>query len=360
MADLIVKNLTKRYGNVIAVEDINFAAFSGEFLTLLGPSGCGKSTILSAIAGLDRPTEGVIRAGNVTYFSHEQDLYLPPEARNCGLVFQSYALWPHMTVFQNLEFPLKLRKMGKAERARKIEEALALVELDMLADRYPAQLSGGQQQRVALARAIVYEPRILLLDEPLSNLDAQIRDRARQWLRELHNRLQLTTVYVTHDQTEALSLSDRIVVMDKGHLVQVGTPHEIYNQPATSFIAEFIGTSNFLRGEFIRVSDRNFELRLVDGQSLTMDAAAGASDAHNTHALAFFRPECVKAVVARGADQGAGNILSGKVIDASYFGDRYQISIAVNDAVVRFYSATPPVDDYAQFHVPPSALKLVS
>ncbi|MCV0426436.1 MAG: ABC transporter ATP-binding protein [Roseibium sp.] len=360
MADLIVKNLTKRYGGIAAIEDINFTASSGEFLTLLGPSGCGKSTTLAAIAGLDRPSEGRIIAGSTPYFDGSDGTYLPPEARNCGLVFQSYALWPHMTVHQNLEFPLKLRKIPKAERSRRIEEALNLVELDKLSERYPSQLSGGQQQRVALARAIVYQPRILLLDEPLSNLDAQIRDRARQWLKELHIRLGLTTLYVTHDQTEALSLSDRIAVMDKGRLVQLGTPHEIYNKPATSFIAEFIGTSNFLNGQFIRSGDTNIEIRLRDGQSLLIKQPDENKKVGTGDLMAFFRPECVVSVTNSGTTDENVNVLRGKIIDTAYFGDRYQISVCVDDSVVRLYSAAPPHYEYAHFHVPPSALQLVS
>lgn len=360
MADLIVNNLTKRYGGFTAIEDINFTASSEEFLTLLGPSGCGKSTTLSAIAGLDRPSEGRIVAGSTTYFDGADGTYLPPEARNCGLVFQSYALWPHMTVYQNLEFPLKLRKIPKTERSKRIEEALTLVELDQFSARYPSQLSGGQQQRVALARAIVYQPRILLLDEPLSNLDAQIRDRARQWLKELHNRLGLTTLYVTHDQTEALSLSDRIAVMDKGRLVQLGTPHEIYNKPTTSFIAEFIGTSNFLNGQLIRSGESNIEIRLRDGQSLLISQTGQNQSVGQGELMAFFRPECVVSVANSDAPDENVNVLRGKIIDTAYFGDRYQISVVIDGSVVRLYSAAPPHNEYAHFHVPPSALQLVS
>lgn len=228
MADLKIEGLVKRFGEVRVVDDVSIHVADGEFVTLLGPSGCGKSTTLAAVAGLDQPDEGRITVGGKTYFDGATGTYLPPEARGCGLVFQSYALWPHMTVQDNVAFPLTLRKVKAAERKRRIEEVLALVEMEQYADRYPHMLSGGQQQRVALARTLVYQPSILLLDEPLSNLDAKLRDRARTWLAELRTRLGLTTIYVTHDQIEALSLSDRIVVMNGGRIAQLGTPQDIY------------------------------------------------------------------------------------------------------------------------------------
>ena len=199
MAQLVVKNLVKAFGGFVGVNDVSFTVENGEFLTLLGPSGCGKSTTLAAIAGLDRPTSGSIRADDVTFFDGATGEYLSTEKRNCGLVFQSYALWPHMTVARNVAFPLELRKVTASEISRRVEEVLKLVELGPLADRYPHQLSGGQQQRVALARTLVYRPSILLLDEPLSNLDAKLRERARGWLREIQERVGVTTIYVTHD-----------------------------------------------------------------------------------------------------------------------------------------------------------------
>src|SRR5687767_4029587 len=232
MANLVVRDLVKTHGAFVAVNGVSLEAAEGEFITLLGPSGCGKSTTLSAIAGLDHPTSGLIRAGNRDFFNSDRGIALLPEQRNCGLVFQAYALWPHMTVRQNVEFPLKLRKVNVSERRRRVDDSLALVEMTRFSERYPHELSGGQQQRVALARTLVYDPAILLLDEPLSNLDAKLRERARVWLSQLHRAIKRTTVYVTHDQTEALALSDRIIVMNEGRIVQIGTPQEIYEHPA--------------------------------------------------------------------------------------------------------------------------------
>jgi iron(III) transport system ATP-binding protein len=248
MADLVVQGLERRFGAFVAVKGIDFVARDGEFLTLLGPSGCGKSTTLWMIAGLDRPSNGRIALGDEVVADTASGRYVSAEDRDFGLVFQSYALWPHMTVRQNLDFPLKLRKVEKKERTERIEEALALVELEEQIDKYPFQLSGGQQQRVALARTLVYRPRLLLLDEPLSNLDAKLRERARVWLRDLQRRLGVTTLYVTHDQSEALAMSDRIVVMRSGEIIQDAKPEDVYRRPADSFVADFIGSSNFLQG----------------------------------------------------------------------------------------------------------------
>src|ERR671924_426453 len=206
MAELAVEGLVRTFGTVRAVDDVSFTVKDGEFLTLLGPSGCGKSPTLAAIAGLDRPDGGRISLGDRIFFDGATNAFVPPEAREVGLVFQSYALWPHMTVRENLEFPLKLRKIAQADRAKRIREALELVEMADYDDRYPHALSGGQQQRVALARTLIYRPSLLLLDEPLSNLDAKLRERARTWLRHLQNQVRVTTVYVTHDQSEALAL----------------------------------------------------------------------------------------------------------------------------------------------------------
>lgn len=246
MPELSVRGLTKRFGGQTALDDVSFTVADGEFFTLLGPSGCGKSTTLGAIAGLEAPDDGSITAGDLVYVDTGARRFLNPEERNLGMVFQSYALWPHMTVAANLELPLKLRKAGKAERNRRIDATLDQVGLLPYRDRYPHQMSGGQQQRVALARALVYSPTVLLLDEPLSNLDAKLREQARTWLKDLQQRVGITTVYVTHDQTEALTLSDRIAVLREGTLLQVGTPEEVYERPAGPAVADFIGRCAFL------------------------------------------------------------------------------------------------------------------
>ena len=251
MAELLIENLHKQFGPVHAVDDVNIHVADGEFVTLLGPSGLRQVDHARRHRRARSADGGRIRVGNKTYFDGEKGIFLPPEARNCGLVFQSYALWPHMTVYDNVVFPLKLRKVSTADASGASRRCLALVEMERFQDRYPHELSGGQQQRVALARTLVYQPEILLLDEPLSNLDAKLRDRARSWLAELRTRLGLTTIYVTHDQVEALALSDRIVVMNGGRITQIGTPQEIYERPADSFVADFIGTTNFLAGDVV-------------------------------------------------------------------------------------------------------------
>jgi putative spermidine/putrescine transport system ATP-binding protein len=229
-----IQDLTKKYGDMYALDSVNLEVKSGEFLTLLGPSGSGKTTLLMAIAGFDRPNSGSIRFGD------EEVILKPPHQRNVGMVFQSYALFPHMSVAENVAFPLKLRGVGAAEAAERVATALKTVQLDGLGDRDIDQLSGGQRQRVALARAFVFRPRILLMDEPLSALDKKLREQMQIELKHLHEQLGVTTVYVTHDQREALTMSDRIVVINHGKLTQIDTPNNIYNHPAMAFVAEFM------------------------------------------------------------------------------------------------------------------------
>ncbi len=332
MAELVVRGLTRNYGNVRAVDDISFEVRDGELVTLLGPSGCGKSTTLFSIAGLDRPDSGTIRVGSITFFDGARGIHLPPEHRNCGLVFQSYALWPHMTVRDNVAFPLKLRKVTGAKARDKAEWALCLVEMESYGSRYPHELSGGQQQRVALARTLVYEPHLLLLDEPLSNLDAKLRLRARGWLRELQTRLKITTLYVTHDQEEALALSDRIAVMSAGKIVQLGTPREIYLAPATPFIADFVGHSNILLGTPMHDASGALGVRLADAQVLTLDAQpAGPAGARLQVAI---RPEHIGLSAGRGGD-GAQNVLRARIIQRDFLGTRFEYLISIGDALLR-------------------------
>ncbi|MEI4488668.1 ABC transporter ATP-binding protein [Frigidibacter sp. MR17.14] len=316
MADLVLENLTIKYGGVTAVENLNIHVASGEFLTLLGPSGCGKSTSLFAVAGLNHATSGIIRVGDKVLFDGNARNTVPPERRNIGLVFQSYALWPHKTVAENLAFPLHLRKIGRAERDERIKEALGLVEMLPYADRYPFELSGGQQQRVALARALVYRPPLLLLDEPLSNLDAKLRERARVWLRELQERLKVTTIYVTHDQAEALAVSDRIAVMSMGRMRQLGSPRDIYERPADSFVADFIGSSNFLPGRMIENGTDHATVELIDGTRLQTAPGRAATDGTLTVAV---RPERIEVVTAEGP-----NTLAVDVQQKVYLGSVWQ------------------------------------
>ena len=247
-ASIEVRDLVVRYGAVTAVRGVSFTVAAGEHLTLLGPSGCGKTTTLRAIAGLERPTSGEIRIGGTPVFSSSPSVNIPAERRGLSMVFQSYAIWPHMTVFDNVAYGLRVRKRPAAEVAKRVREALELVQLGDLGDRSASKLSGGQQQRVALARAFVFSPSVLLFDEPLSNLDAKLRAEMRVELKELQRRLDITSVYVTHDLEEALAISDRIIVMRDGVIAQVGTPGEIYDRPRNTFVADFVGSANLIRG----------------------------------------------------------------------------------------------------------------
>lgn len=242
MVKVVLKGITKRFGEVVAAKDINLEIDHGEFFTLLGPSGCGKTTTLRIIAGLEWPDEGKI------FFDGEDITDLPPYKRNTGMVFQNYAIWPHMSVFENIAYGLKVRKISKEDVKDKAHKALDLVKLGGLEKRFPAQLSGGQQQRVALARALVIEPEVLLLDEPLSNLDAKLRVEMREEIKELQRELGITTIYVTHDQEEAMVISDRVAIQNQGAVQQIGTPREIYYKPQSLFIATFIGRGTLLEG----------------------------------------------------------------------------------------------------------------
>jgi iron(III) transport system ATP-binding protein len=350
MADLKIEGLVKRFGEVRAVDDVSIHVADGEFVTLLGPSGCGKSTTLAAVAGLDRPDGGRITVGGKVYYDGATGTYLPPESRGCGLVFQSYALWPHMTVNDNVAFPLTLRKVKAAERKRRIAEVLALVEMEPYADRYPHMLSGGQQQRVALARTLVYQPSILLLDEPLSNLDAKLRDRARTWLAELRTRLGLTTIYVTHDQIEALSLSDRIVVMNGGRIAQLGTPQDIYERPADPFVADFIGTTNFLPAKVAAVTNGVATLELADGQRV-VTAAERAPEAGARVTLAF-RPEQMRVAAPAEGSGPEGSVIATRVLSRSYVGGRWQVALDLGGGPLRLETETPPAGQEVRLWLP--------
>ncbi len=244
MSAVVARNLAKRFGATRAVADVSFAVEDGRVLTLLGPSGCGKTTILRCLAGLETPDEGTITIAGACVFDGGRGTVVPTERRNLGMVFQSYAIWPHLTVFDNLAFGLRVRRTARGEIAVRVAEALALVRLTGLERRYPSQLSGGQQQRVVLARCLAYRPALLLLDEPLANLDAQLREEMRGELRRIQRQTGTTMVYVTHDQTEALALSDEVLVMDHGRVVQRAAPADLYRRPAAAFVAEFLGATN--------------------------------------------------------------------------------------------------------------------
>ena len=244
MADLTVNDLRLDLGEHAILKGVSLTVAPGEVVALLGSSGSGKTTLLRAIAGLERPHSGTIAIGERIFFDGARGIEMPAEQRGLGLVFQSYALWPHRTVFENVAYGLKLRGTTADEIKQRVDKVLAQIGLDHLAERYPPQLSGGQQQRVAIARALVYEPPVILLDEPLSNLDAKLREEARTWLRMLISKLGLSAIHVTHDQVEAMAIADRIILLDAGEIAQDGSPTELYNKPATRFAAEFMGSNN--------------------------------------------------------------------------------------------------------------------
>jgi iron(III) transport system ATP-binding protein len=247
-----IQDLVVHYGAVMAVKQVSFTVRRGEHLTLLGPSGCGKTTTLRAIAGLEHPSAGVIRIDGQVVYSSAQRINVPTERRGVSMVFQSYAIWPHMTVFNNVAYGLRVRRLSKKEIEEKVHWALDLVRLGDLAQRSAAQLSGGQQQRVALARSFAFGPTVILFDEPLSNLDAKLRAEMRLEIQELQHRLGITSVYVTHDQEEALAISDRVIVMNTGIIEQIGTPGDIYDRPRSAFVADFVGAANLIRGKLRR------------------------------------------------------------------------------------------------------------
>jgi iron(III) transport system ATP-binding protein len=305
------------------VDDVSFTVAAGEILVLLGPSGCGKTTTLRCVAGLEHPTSGQIVIGGTMYTDPEAGVLVPPRSRNLGMVFQSYAVWPHMTVRQNVAYPLKARGVARGDRARMIEEALALVELAEYADRPVTQLSGGQMQRVALARSMVYQPQILLLDEPLSNLDAQLRLRLRDDLRRIIKRVGLTALYVTHDQQEAVVLGDRIGVMRDGKLLQLAAADELYNRPADLFVAGFTGASNVLKGGLV---SREGELGLVavgNGGSLMVRLAADI--APGAAVSVAMRPDNV----LLGSPSGGRNRFAARVVSRHYQGTQtvYEVDL---------------------------------
>lgn len=319
-----LRNLTKRFGAMAAVSEVSLSIQEGELFTLLGPSGCGKTTLLRLIAGFYAPDEGEI------FFDGRKVNDVPPHERGIGMVFQNYALWPHMTVFDNAAYGLKLRGIGRSESATRVEAVLEKVKLTGLGSRYPGQLSGGQQQRVALARALVLNPKILLLDEPLSNLDAKVRVQVRQEIRKLQKELGITTVYVTHDQEEALTLSDRIAVFNQGKLFQVGTPKELYERPANRFVADFIGINNLIDGsvEAIDLKERRLRVKTALG---TLSALFDERFQTGDRCVLCIRPE--NAVVDGGAAPDL-NFVRGRIAFAAYLGNTLRYDVELGPGLV--------------------------
>ena len=335
---LTLRHVVKTFDDVVAVDSVSLEVRPGELVTLLGPSGCGKTTTLRMIAGFVEPDAGEIRIGAADVTR------LPPNKRDIGMVFQSYGLFPHMTVEDNVAYGLRMRRVPAAERGRRVEEALGLVQLPGLARRFPRQLSGGQQQRVALARAIVIRPSLLLLDEPLSNLDAKLREEMRWELRRLQRQLDITTVFVTHDQEEALAISDRIVVMNAGRIEQAGTPSAIYRQPRTLFVARFIGESNLWEGTVDRRQMGETRFLTSTGIGLLVEDAGGAAEGEA--AVLSVRPEAVAIMPpGDGARSRFANCLEGTVEDVSYVGASTAYRVRVHpDVSVRIQRPNAETD----------------
>ena len=324
-AELQVEGLRKQFGTLhAAVDGVSFTIGAGEIVVLLGPSGCGKTTTLRCVAGLEHPTGGVIRIGGEVISAPAQGVLVPPRDRNFGMVFQSYAVWPHMTVRQNVAYPLKTRRIPAAEADRRIQEVLELVDLLPLIDRPVTALSGGQMQRVALARSMVYAPRLLLLDEPLSNLDAQLRLRLRDDLRRIIKRAGVTALYVTHDQAEAVVIGDRIGVMRAGRLLQMDTATEVYNSPADLFVAGFTGSSNLIPG---RLVSRDGGFGTVDVSGGSLRARLPASIPAGAAVQVAIRPENIVLDAQEGPNQ-----VPGRVVSASYQGVQTVYTLSALDA----------------------------
>ncbi|MGE0651507.1 MAG: ABC transporter ATP-binding protein [Alphaproteobacteria bacterium] len=331
-----IRGLSKSFGAVRALDDVGFSIGKGEVFTLLGPSGCGKSTTLRIIAGLEDAEAGEISLGGQTIYSSERHINLPPEKRNMGMVFQSYAIWPHMTVAANVAYPLRLRGVSGTEVRERVAQALKLVDLEAQADRDAPKLSGGQQQRVALARALVYEPDVLLLDEPLSNLDVKLREQMRFELKLLQERLGLTLIYVTHDQSEALSLSDRIALMNFGRIEQLGGPQDLYEHPATEFVRDFLGKTITLRGRIAALENGSARVELARAPGSLACAAGGrALPAVGSDVMVAIRPEKVKIAV-----EGGNGGLPGRIETVLYQGERTECLVRVGEELLTIYG--PP------------------
>ncbi|HEY4134804.1 MAG TPA: ABC transporter ATP-binding protein [Alphaproteobacteria bacterium] len=357
-----VKGLTKTYagGNVKAVDGVDFEVEAGKIFTLLGPSGCGKTTSLRSVAGLERPDVGEIRLSGETVFSSERDVCLHPSKRSIGMVFQSYAIWPHMTVLQNVAYPLKGKGLSGAEISRKAHEALHMVGLEGFEDRPAPRLSGGQQQRVALARAVASDPRIFLFDEPLSNLDAKLREEMRGQIRDLQRKLGITSLYVTHDQIEALSISDYIAVMEKGRIVEVGAPRDIYLHPTSRFAAQFVGLTNIMPAKLLDGANGAARVELPFASLL---CAGKNSHSHGPGAelMVLLRPENVR--VSSMPFNCATNEWRGRVVSSVFLGEFIDCTIACGDFQVRArVNPFNHFDDGAEvyLHIPPERFSLLT
>ncbi len=337
MISIRIQHLTKRFGNVTALDSLDLTIGPGELFFLLGPSGCGKTTLLRSLAGFYIPEEGTI------HFGDEDVTRLAPHKRNTGMMFQSYALWPHLTVAENVAFGLEERRVPRAEITRRVGEALESARMAQYAQRKPNQLSGGQQQRVALARALVIRPRCLLLDEPLSNLDAKLRLEMRSEIRRVCKEFQLTTVYVTHDQKEALSISDRMAIMESGHIRQVGSPREVYRRPVCRTVANFIGETDFIPGRIVSVAAGSAFVDTPMGRFEGVLGDPAAVPAAGQEVTVSVRPECWR---LGEAPQGQ-NSVRGRIGQAMYLGEVAQYDFVAGDHALKIYELNPRFIEHA-------------
>ena len=343
MVDLVVKDLKLRLGDNEILKGVSLSVTPGQVVALLGPSGSGKTTLLRAVAGLEQPHAGTIAIGDNVFYDAAREVDLPAEKRGLGLVFQSYALWPHRSVFDNVAYGLKLRNTPAAEIKTRVQKTLDQIGLGHLAERFPHQLSGGQQQRVAIARALVYEPPVILLDEPLSNLDAKLREEARAWLRTLIVTLGLSAIHVTHDQVEAMAIADRVILLEGGVVAQEGAPTALYNDPATLFAAEFMGSNNRLDGTLVENANGRATIEVfgtrITGVSRTK-AAVGSK------ATGIVRIERVKCAASDGP-----NRLKMELKTPMYLGERWELVFGRENLVVRAYARAPldPGEHYVEF-----------
>jgi len=329
VASVALRGLTKRFGSQTVLDNISLSIASGQLVCLLGPSGCGKTTALRLVAGFTEPTAGEIALGERVVSSPARTL--PPEQRNVSMVFQSYALWPHMTVAQNVAYGLELRKLARADIAKKVEAILATTRLAPLAERYPAELSGGQQQRVSLARALIVEPDTLLLDEPLSNLDANLREEMRFEVRRLHDAYRYTTIYVTHDQSEAMTTADLIAVMNAGRIEQLGTPQEVYEQPRSEFTASFLGGSNIIRGKALDATHVAFAGTTIECCGAPMVPGADAAVSVRQHEVQL----------SAEAPSAPGNAVQGTVVRNVFLGSSRDYIVEAPDGTQLRITAPP-------------------
>ncbi len=334
-----IESLQKFFGEdkdrVHVLKGISLEVPEGSLYTFLGPSGCGKTTTLRCVAGLERPETGKIAIDGRPVFGGEERLYVPTNKRPIGMVFQSYAIWPHMTVFENVAYPLTIRRLPKSQIKQKVEDVLKIVGLHGLEDRPAPKLSGGQQQRVAFARALVNQPKVLLLDEPLSNLDAKLREQMRFEIKALQRRVNITTIYVTHDQSEALAISDQIAVMHAGKLIEIGTPHQLYSRPKRKFTATFLGLTNLIEGRVVELGGNSNPGRMETKKGILFFIPATRLE-KNQPAVISIRPEHIE--VYKEKPQGLDNLVEGTVKEAVFMGDAYHCQVAVGEDLLRVHT----------------------